>query len=68
MQSAVRLANHLKADNLKVFVNPVVVWVSEAGNSWQVEKLSKEEREKVIFKLSKLVDYHFCPPYTECDV
>ncbi len=76
MQSAIRLANHFKADNLNVFVNPVVVWVSEdgdlqvedpyvavwtlehlsdeLGNIWHVEKLSNQEREKIIEKLSRL--------------
>ena len=76
LQGAVRLANFLKVDRLNIFVNPVVVWVSEnsdlqienpyvavwlfdrlsdeLGNIWQGEKISKQEKKKIILKLSKL--------------
>lgn len=76
--SALRLSNFLKAENVKVFVNAVVVWVNgenpltvenpsvavwnynhlpdELGNIWQAEKLSLDERNKIIDKLSRLCE------------
>ncbi len=76
--NALRLANFLKADNLKVFVNAVVIWANpespltvenpsvaiwqydrlpdELGNIWQGEKLPKDERAKIVAKLSKLCE------------
>lgn len=78
LNNAVRLGNFFKADNIRVFVNPTVVWtneesrlhvdnpsvsvwqithlVDELGNIWQGEKVSKEDRDKINRKLTKLCD------------
>jgi hypothetical protein len=75
-ENASRLGDFLKADHLKIWVNPAVVWANEEsplfvenpsaavwminrlpdelGNIWESEKLSKDDRNKIAEKLTKL--------------
>lgn len=50
LNSAVRLANFLKADNLNVFVNPVVVWANSDG------LLRVEDPTVSVWFINRLVD------------